>query len=356
MSIERLTTPTLRLHSLISPDPIPGPSTFPGSLQTTSAEAYSFEEPKADFYDPDQEMYDSDEPNCTFCGMWDCNGDHTFRDPDGNEMSFFSDDKKEARTSKGKKRYFSNSSEIYKLFNKHTKVSKIGLSDGRNSNSVCDGPSIYACTSIVNDKVSFDPTDHTEVTKFYLSRRNKGFVNWIMDSGATYHCTNALTNFLYYEELAEAETASTAKSNADLLILGSGTVVIEHDVFVKPETINKVKTLLYPVLYIPNLSTRLISMGCLLKQGLSIEGESGIIRFRERNQIRMTCTPVIPSDTIYWVNSRISNRIKLNAVLNDESYEIWHQRMGHISHQAISHLHKQVKNGPEMEHLKPSNI
>ena len=68
------------------------------------------------------------------------------------------------------------------------------------------------------------------------------------------------------------------------------------------------------------------------------------------------CTLVIPSDTIYWVNSRISNRIKFNAVLNDESYEIWHQRMGHISCQAISHLRKQVKNGPKMEHLKPSNI
>ena len=107
MSIERSTTSTLRSHSPISPDPIPGPSTFPGSLQTTSAETYSFEEPTADFYDPDQEMYDSDEPNCTFCSMWDCNGDHTFRDPDENEMSFFLDDKKKAQTSKGKKRYFS---------------------------------------------------------------------------------------------------------------------------------------------------------------------------------------------------------------------------------------------------------
>ena len=47
----------------------------------------------------------------------------------------------------------------------------------------------------------------------------------------TYHYMNALTNFLYYEELAEAETASTAESNANLLILGSGTVVIEHFFF-----------------------------------------------------------------------------------------------------------------------------
>ena len=71
--------------------------------------------------------------------------------------------------------------------------------------------------------------------------------------------TNNLNDFSeYYKELDEKFEARTANKGAPLSIKGRGTIFLEHQI---DELGNVVQVRLSPVLYIPELSMRLLSLG-----------------------------------------------------------------------------------------------
>jgi hypothetical protein len=92
---------------------------------------------------------------------------------------------------------------------------------------------------------------------------------WLLDSGASLHFTHDFNNFIEYETANPADRMPVRTVLDIVHIEGKGTVLLEHKVNNK-----LVQTRLYPVHYIPKISTRFISMGQFLNNGLSVKGDA----------------------------------------------------------------------------------
>ena len=97
----------------------------------------------------------------------------------------------------------------------------------------------------------------------------KGEIEFIGDSGASATFTNDLNDFSEYKELNETFEAHTANKGVPLAIKGRGTVFLEHQVDVLE---NLVHVSLSPVLYIPKLNKRLLSLRVAATR-LHLEGD-----------------------------------------------------------------------------------
>ena len=83
-------------------------------------------------------------------------------------------------------------------------------------------------------------------------------MEFIGDLGASATFTNDLNDFSEYKELNEIFEARTANKGVSLAIKGRGTVFLEHLIDESGDVVNVRRSL---VLYIPELSTRLLSLG-----------------------------------------------------------------------------------------------
>jgi hypothetical protein len=103
---------------------------------------------------------------------------------------------------------------------------------------------------------------------------------WILDSGASKHFTFALSDFLEYTALKHPIKVTTAAN--PIFIIGEGTVLLQH--YVSHERIKQPCIMrLYPVYYLPNITSRLLSLGDFLQQGILCYGSSKQITLATKN-------------------------------------------------------------------------
>jgi hypothetical protein len=115
-----------------------------------------------------------------------------------------------------------------------------------------------------------------------LSKKNKGEVHptcpcpdcvekrtgetlWMCDSGASDHFTFARKDFSEYRKFPPHENHKVKTANGIDRLEGLGTVILEHKLSTGETKLVK----LFPVLYMPKATARLISNGRLIKQGFS---------------------------------------------------------------------------------------
>jgi hypothetical protein len=91
---------------------------------------------------------------------------------------------------------------------------------------------------------------------------------WMLDSGASEHFTMSLDDFSEYSPFETKMTAYTA--NGVATIEGKGTVIIRY----KDEQEYAIIARLHPVLYMPQLTHQLLSMGSFLRDKLTVRGNS----------------------------------------------------------------------------------
>ena len=127
---------------------------------------------------------------------------------------------------------------------------------------------------------------------------------WIIDSGASHHITNKLSDYTSYTPYAIPEEVQTANKHDSLTILGEGTV------FFDTETTNGQihRVHLENVCYIPNGSNRLLSRGQLCDTGLieRVDNKSTIFSL-PTGHIFLRGFPRHPTDMIHWVQSMIAH-------------------------------------------------
>jgi hypothetical protein len=100
------------------------------------------------------------------------------------------------------------------------------------------------------------------------------------------HFTFAIDDFLEYEKLESPVTVVTTA--IPVYIIGKGSVLINHEV--KKLGISRQRTTcLYPVFHIPWLTVRLLSLGELLQQGMSIHGDAQQISL----SLLKICLPIL---------------------------------------------------------------
>ena len=112
---------------------------------------------------------------------------------------------------------------------------------------------------------------------------------WIMDSGASKHFTNELSDFAEYTPLKNGPRLSTAAKKAPLQVKGEGTVFLTHEITKSNGMKCRVITHFYPVFYVPGMSLRLMSMGELLVNGHTVIGDAISMKFFQKN----SCIPAL---------------------------------------------------------------
>ena len=157
---------------------------------------------------------------------------------------------------------------------------------------------------------------------------------WMLDSGASSHFTFNINDFVEYE-LIEPVDIQTANSHTSMV--GKGTVL-----FIMEEEIIRI----YPVLYIPDLNQRILSMGQFLQSGMLTVGTSKVISILEKDQtVFLNFHPRRQGHTIYTIKSLlgIGNHQNTIQTIYQVDYEILHQRMAHPSDEVMRHANKFVK-------------
>ena len=168
---------------------------------------------------------------------------------------------------------------------------------------------------------------------------------WLLDSGASVHVTNDISDFISYKPV-ESQTIRTAKKGKLLSVQGVGTVLINHTLEIDGVKQQK-NTRLYPVYYVPDLDTRLMSLGEILKKGNRVNAQFGAVNIETANGYPLFNTHLHgDSDTLYWLNTDNLENVAANALhrVSDLSpdYDIWHKRLGHPSKEVMTKAPKHV--------------
>ena len=120
---------------------------------------------------------------------------------------------------------------------------------------------------------------------------------WLLDSGASVHFTYELSDFMEYVPFKSAQYASTA--NGPSLIFRQGMVLINY---------KELLVCLSPMIYMPYLKVKLISMGTLLTKRYlytQSEGHHANIISKPNDDINFIRIPAVPCT---WSEPRPSSQ------------------------------------------------
>jgi hypothetical protein len=126
------------------------------------------------------------------------------------------------------------------------------------------GPSECALPSISLGSTSCEHNDN-----YAMCTRCKKGDEWLLDSGASAHFTFSLSDFSEYTKFKSDERTPVKTAAHTIYVEGKGAVLLRHEVHGR-----LVVTRLWPVLYIPSITSRILSMGEFLVQGLTVTGDA----------------------------------------------------------------------------------
>ncbi|CAL9011160.1 unnamed protein product [Prunus brigantina] len=175
--------------------------------------------------------------------------------------------------------------------------------------------------------------------------------SWWLDSGATVHVANCLQGFKTKRLPSKAEMK---------VFVGNGErVKVEYIGLARIELESGFVLELVDVVYIPSMKRNLISVSKLVKSNLQFEfDKSGFSIFRNKVMIgngflddgmfRLNCKKPKPSISNLNINL-ISTKRKADK---EESYKLWHKRLGHVSAERMNLLNKENLLPPLNHHDK----
>jgi Integrase core domain/GAG-pre-integrase domain len=153
----------------------------------------------------------------------------------------------------------------------------------------------------------------------------------MVDSGATHHITPYRPDFASW---APALGSVSLGGHTKIKQIGSG------DVIIKLKGGDRgVQLTLQDVMHVPAAHTRYFSVGALLRKGGRITFENMGFTISMGTQILATG---YMEDNLFWFDS---SNVALHAAHSTTSYplDIWHQRMGHMSFNALTRYSESVK-------------
>jgi len=151
---------------------------------------------------------------------------------------------------------------------------------------------------------------------------------WMVDSGATHHITPHRSDFISY---TPAKGAVSLGGHAEIAQIGTGTVAI------RPSGSDKIIHLLN-VMHVPDAGARYFSVSALIQKG-------GQIAFKDRKltisiQDRQIAQGYQEGNLFYIDTPHTA----LNAISTvAQPINLWHERMGHMSSQALKRYKDSVK-------------
>jgi len=123
---------------------------------------------------------------------------------------------------------------------------------------------------------------------------------------------------------------------------GEGAVLLKHNVNGKT-----VRTCLEHVLHMPQITTRLLSMGQFLLQGMRISGDGQSISSLNKSTPIIICKPLYNGSTIFILEANLVQLDKSALVIYKADYELMHKHLGHPSKDILTNAPKCVKGFPK---------
>src|ERR1700744_3657853 len=168
---------------------------------------------------------------------------------------------------------------------------------------------------------------------------------WLLDSGASAHFTNLMSDFISYTPFAKSDRIPVKTASNFILVEGIGTVLLKHYLGRKLVT-----TRVHPVLYIPDMTTRLLSMGEFLQQGMRVNGDSNQISLWDQIHLFIQCKPLITGQTLYWLDATsimVETQSADSATIYKVDYDLMHRRLGHPSKEVLRRAKDHTKGFPD---------
>jgi hypothetical protein len=178
------------------------------------------------------------------------------------------------------------------------------------------------------------------------SRASGAITPWLIDSGASKHFTNCISDFVHYEPWSKARQQKLTTANGQSRIVGEGSVIIRA----KNSSGKYCSVRLSHVQYVPDLTTRLLSLGTFLRSGMTVTGDGDRLILRHKNREYMVFEHRAPRDTLYGVNSKEFTEITAMAAktVGSVTYDTMHQRFAHPASEVLKHARKHTKGFPDV--------
>ena len=165
-------------------------------------------------------------------------------------------------------------------------------------------------------------------------------IRWLLDSGATWHFTNSLDDFIEYE-VGNFGHVGTAEAGKLLPITAIGTIMIEHLVYDEgSQTLIPKKSTIFNVKYAEEMYGRILSANSFARDGVTIVGKANYTNLYDENgELAMTAQLVEEYTRLHYVFSNVVH-VQDMAVrtVRSISHDTWHQRFAHASDIVLSKL------------------
>jgi hypothetical protein len=161
---------------------------------------------------------------------------------------------------------------------------------------------------------------------------------WLLDSGASSHFCFDLNDFIEYQEYKPHERTPVTTAANTIYVEGEGAVLLKHMVNGKT-----VKTCLEHVLHVLQITTRLLSMGQFLLQGMRISGDALSISLLHKSTNVITCKPLYNGSTIFILEATPVQLNQSALVIYKADYELMHKHLGHPSKDILTNAPNCVK-------------
>ena len=116
-----------------------------------------------------------------------------------------------------------------------------------------------------------------------------------------------------------------------IYVEGEGAVLLKHMVDGKT-----IKMRLEHVLHVPQITTRLLSMGQFLLQGMRVSGDALSISLLHKSTNIITCKPLYNGSTIFILEATPVQLNQSALVIYKADYELMHKRLGHPSKDVLT--------------------
>ncbi|GJR32463.1 retrotransposon protein, putative, ty1-copia subclass [Tanacetum coccineum] len=158
----------------------------------------------------------------------------------------------------------------------------------------------------------------------------QALVDWIIDSGCSYHMTPML-DILF--DFLECDGGSVQLGdNRECKIRGIGKVRVQLK--------DGSSFVLHNIRYIPELKKNLISLGTLEKEGDTVKFQSGKVKVINGSSVILS--GIRRDNCVYSLDGHAMSG-ELNASVEEKNslMQVWHKRLGHISEAGLQVLEKQ---------------
>jgi len=155
--------------------------------------------------------------------------------------------------------------------------------------------------------------------------------DWMLNSRATVHISPYMANFIDYIPALEKGHVCTAEGPMDLVVEGSGTVLIQH-VFHYKGKLHTELLRLQEVLYIPGVIARFASLVRLLKEGLRVYRDAAGMNLFTRENDKVPLIHAEPQDSkmLFWLKAEQPSLNGVESVFATD-YDLMHRHLGHPS-------------------------